>query len=58
MITQFLLTPQEDDQFYIEPYAVNVYGTDLSNIERDMVLASLFDGDLSQMLLETLLYGN
>lgn len=58
MITQFLLTPQGNDQFYIEPYAVNVSGTNLSNIERNMVIAALFKGDLSQVLLESLLYGN
>ena len=58
MITQFLLTPQGDDQFYIEPYAVNVSGVNLSNIEKNMVIAALFKGDLSQVLLESLLYGN
>lgn len=58
MITQFLLTPQEDDKFLIEPYAVNVSGVNLSNIERNMVIAALFKGDLSQVLFESLLYGN
>lgn len=58
MITQFLLTPQEDDKFLIEPYAVNVSGVNLSNIERNMIIAALFKGDLSQVLFETLLYGN
>ena len=58
MITQFLLTPQEDDKFLIEPYAVNVSGMNLSNIERNVVIAALFKGDLSQVLFESLLYGN
>lgn len=58
MITQFLLTPQEDDKFLIEPYAVNVSGVNLSNIERNMVIAALFKGDLFQVLFESLLYGN
>lgn len=58
MITQFLLTPQGNDQFYVEPYAVNVSGVNLSNIERNMVIAALFKGDLSQVLLESLLYEN
>jgi len=58
MITQFLLTPQEDNKFLIEPYAVNVSGVNLSDIERDMVIAALFKGDLSQVLFESLLYGN
>lgn len=58
MITQFLLTPQEDDKFLIEPYAVNVSGVNLSNIERNMIIAALFKGDLSQVLFESLLYGN
>jgi len=58
MITQFLLTPQEDDKFLIEPYAVNVSGVNLSNVERNMVIAALFKGDLSHILFESLLYGN
>ena len=58
MITQFLLTPQEDGKFLIEPYAVNVSGVNLSNIERNMIIAALFKGDLSQVLFESLLYGN
>ena len=57
MITQFLLTPQGNDQFYIEPYAVNVSGVNLSYIERNMAIAALFEGDLSQVLIESLLYG-
>lgn len=58
MITQFLLTPQEDNKFLIEPYAVNVSGVNLSNIEKNMIIAALFKGDLSQVLFESLLYGN
>ena len=55
MITQFLLTPQGDDQFLIELYAISVSGYSLSNIEKNMVIAALFKGDLSQVLLESML---
>ena len=58
MITQFLLTPQGDDQFYIEPYAVNVAGRNLNTLEKTMVISRLFEGDLSEAIFEALLYGN
>lgn len=50
MITQFLLTPEGEDQFRIEPYAVNVSGQNLSKYEIDLVIAAIFKNDLAQAL--------
>ena len=58
MITQFLLTPQGNDQFYIEVYAINVAGRNLSSVECTLVIAELFEGDVSEAIFEALLYGN
>lgn len=52
MITQFLLTPQDNEQFYIEPYAVNVSGVNLSDFEIDLVIAAIFKNDLAQVLFD------
>lgn len=58
MTVQFLLTPQGNDQFYIEPYAINVGGRNLTTLEITMVMSRIFQGDLSDAIFNTLLYGN
>lgn len=58
MITQFLLTPQENDLFYIEPYAVNVSGKNLSDVEINMVIAAIFEGEFLNAIGELIFYSS
>lgn len=47
MITQILVSPtSEKNQFFMEPYAINVSGQDLTEYEMNMVLASVFKSDV------------
>lgn len=58
MITQFLLTPQGNDQFYIEPYAMSLSGQNMSSFEMQAVLAAIFDEETINALGELFFYGS
>lgn len=59
LITQFILTPtDEKGYFLIEPYAMRASGQDLSSYEMNIVIAALFEGDITSALAELFFYGN
>lgn len=58
LLTQFVITPAEDGEFYIEPYAMRLSGKNLTKTEINIVLAGVFEGEIANALGELFLYGN
>lgn len=58
MITQILVSPtSEKNQFFMEPYAINVSGQDLTEYEMNMVLVSVFKNDIGNIFSELFFNG-